>query len=240
MSDATPPNAAANLWVVIVAAGVGTRLGAAERKAGVPLGGVPLVVRSLRAFSTSTVILGGALVVHADDLDRAQDVWLPAVDAPFPWTVTPGGATRNDSTAAGLALAPPEANRFAVHDAARPLLHADDRDRVFASLSSGPDPRGVILAGAVTDTIQRVERGSIVETYPREQLVAAQTPQCFNRAAFDVARAHGAPAGTDEAGWLVAAGVSVSVVAANHPNPKVTLPEDLRGAQRLLGEENHP
>ena len=240
MSDATPPNAAANLWVVIVAAGVGTRLGAAERKAGVPLGGVPLVVRSLRAFSTSTVILGGALVVHADDVDRARDVWLPAVDASFPWTVTPGGATRNDSTAAGLALAPPEANRFAVHDAARPLLHADDRDRVFASLSSGPDPRGVILAGAVTDTIQRVDDGMIVETLPREHLVAAQTPQCFNRAAFDAACAHGAAAGTDEAGWLVAAGIPVAAVTADHPNPKVTRPEDLRGVEALLGEENHP
>ena len=227
------PEPPADLWVVIVAAGLGSRFGAADRKAAIALAGVPLVVRSLRAFSSASRVLGGALVVHADDLERANSEWLPEIDSPFPWVVTPGGATRNDSTAAGLALAPKEAQRFAVHDAARPLLHPADRDRVFTALAAGGEPRGVILAGAVTDTIQRVDGGEIVETLPRESLVAAQTPQCFNRAALDVARAHGDAKGTDEAGWLVAAGVTVEVVLAEHPNRKITRPEDLRWAEDL-------
>ena len=224
--SARPP-----LFVVVVAAGLGARLGERTRKAGILLAGVPMVVRSMRALAEAPGAIGGAVVVHAEDVGRATGEWLPAAVGDFPWQVVVGGETRSESVARGLDAAPATATHFAVHDAARPLLHRDDCAAVIERVARAPQGEapidGAILAAPVTDTLKRVEGDRIVAPVDRAPLWGAQTPQVFTREALTRARSHGPLEGTDEASWLAAAGIEVRVVAAKHPNPKVTWPADL-------------
>ncbi len=218
------------IFLVVVAAGLGSRLAAATRKASVSISGIPLVVRALRAFDTTPGAVGGALVVHRDDLERAERDWIPEASAPFDWQPVLGGETRAESVAAGLATMEPSAQLLLVHDAARPLLHPDDRDAVIEEAAEG----GAILAAPITDTIQRVERGEIRETVDRRGLWGAQTPQVIPVSAYRHLLTKGPLWGTDEATALAAAGITVRVVEARHPNPKVTHPSDLPLVESLL------
>ena len=222
-----------SLFVVVVAAGLGTRLGKGDRKAALTLASIPLVVRSLRAFAGLPAALGGALVVHSDDIERATEEWLPAAEATFPWQVVVGGATRAESCANGLAAAPERAESFLVHDAARPLLAVADRDRVVAALREH-SCEGAILAAPVTDTLKRVAEGQIVGSEDRSGLWRAQTPQVFTRGALERARRAGGLEGTDEASWLTAAGCAVRVVESQEANPKITRPADLEVWEAVL------
>lgn len=222
---------APRLFVVIVAAGEGSRLGAGDRKAAVEIGGVPLAGHALRALADAPGAHGGALVVHEADVARARREWLPAYGGALRWQVVPGGETRPASVAAGLACAPADAELLLVHDGARPLLDREDRDAVIAAAAAHG---AAILAAPVADTLKRVEREEIVSELDRAGVWGAQTPQVFSRAAFDRAAALGPPSGTDEAGWLARAGVPVRVIAARHPNPKVTSPGDRALVEALI------
>lgn len=226
-----PSSGLPRLCAIVVAAGEGTRLGRGVRKAAVEVAGEPLVVHALRALAQAPGRVGGVLVVHADDLDRARSEWLAASGVGEGWTAVAGGATRGASTAAGLAAAPEDCTLFLVHDAARPLLSARDRDAVIACATAAG---AAILAGPVTDTVHRVDGDRIVASLDRSALRGAQTPQVFSREAADRATRNGPVAGTDEAAWLVAAGVEVRVVEARDPNPKVTHAEDLTGLEARL------
>jgi len=219
------------LFTVVVAAGDGTRLGSEVRKAAVEVAGEPLVVHALRALADAPGRIGGALVVHPDDLERARTEWTAAAGVGRGWTVVAGGATRGASTGAGLAAAPDDADLLLVHDAARPLLSARDRDAVIARAAR---TGAAILVGPLTDSVHRVEGERIVETLDRCTLRGAQTPQVFSRDAAARASRSGPVEGTDEAGWLVAASVDVHVVPARDPNPKVTRPEDLAAIEPRL------
>jgi len=219
------------LYVVIVAAGEGSRLGGGERKAAVEVGGEPLAGRALRALADSPGAIGGALVVHPGDLERARRDWVPGFGGALPWQVVPGGARRPDSVAAGLSIAPEGAELFLVHDAARPLLDRADRDAVIAAAVAHG---AAILAEPVADTLKRAEGDLIVEEIDRSGVWGAQTPQVFTRASFELARGVGPPSGTDEAGWLARGGVAVRVVVPRSPNPKVTRAADLALVEALL------
>jgi 2-C-methyl-D-erythritol 4-phosphate cytidylyltransferase len=89
----------------------------------------------------------------------------------------------------------------------------------------------------VADTIKRVRAGRVVETPPRAECWAAQTPQVFRtrwlREALAKAAAEGR-VGTDCAELVEALGVAVSVVEGDADNLKITRPDDLRLAERAL------
>ncbi len=88
-----------------------------------------------------------------------------------------GGETRADSVRAGVAEVSGDATVIVVHDAARPVLPEEVLARVLTALNEGWD--GVVPGMPIADTVKRVEGALIVETLPREELVAAQTPQAF-------------------------------------------------------------
>src|SRR6185437_14848595 len=88
-----------------------------------------------------------------------------------------GGATRTDSVRNGLAEVPADALVVLVHDAARPFVSDEVIGRVLAPLSEGWD--GVVPGLPVADTLKRVDGDRAVETLPRDDLVAVQTPQAF-------------------------------------------------------------
>lgn len=145
-----------------------------------------------------------------------------------------GGASRSDSVAAGLEVISSEL--VAVHDAARPLVTPDLIDETLSKLESTPEVDAVITAGAVHDTIKRVDSGSrVVETLDRSSLRAVQTPQVFRRGKLAAAIATGELASaTDDASLIEADGGAVAVLEAPSFNIKVTVPEDLVFAEAIF------
>jgi 2-C-methyl-D-erythritol 4-phosphate cytidylyltransferase len=205
-------------WAIVVAAGSGTRFGAAKQFAS--LGGETVLDRSV---GVARAVCDGVVVVLPPDA---------AWDAPGAVERTVGGATRSDSVRAGLALVPSDAEVVVVHDAARPLASANLYDRVVQAVANGAD--GAVPALPVSDTVKRVDGDHVVETVPREGLVGVQTPQAFRA---DVLRAVHRAGGvdTDDAALVEAGGGTVVIVEGERRNLKLTIAEDLVYAQAVLG-----
>jgi 2-C-methyl-D-erythritol 4-phosphate cytidylyltransferase len=120
---------------------------------------------------------------------------------------------------------PDDAAVVLVHDAARPLLPDDVIERVLAPLSEGWD--GVVPALPVSDTVKKVEQGRVVETLPRAELVAVQTPQAFVASVLRDALAGDVSSASDCSSLVEARGGRVKVVEGDRRLLKVTGQEDL-------------
>lgn len=205
------------VWVVVVAAGGGTRFGAPKQFA--PLGTSTVLERSV---ATAASVADGVVVVLPTDR---------VADAPGGVCVTAGGATRSASVRAGLALVPDDVEVVIVHDAARPFATDALYAAVIAAVRAGAD--AAVPALPIADTVKRIDGVEVVATVPRDDLVVVQTPQAFAAAALRAAHAGGGE-GTDDAAMIEAAGGRVVVVAGEHRNFKITVPADLAVAAALL------
>ncbi len=223
----------AQLAALVLGAGRGERLGHALPKAFVPVAGRSLIEWSIRALAASGVCHQIRPVLARADFARFDELGLLGEVDGLALPVE-GGRERQDSMAAGLASMPPEVEWLAVHDAARCLVAVDDlRAVVAAARESG----AAILGERARDTIKRVVDGRVVETPPREECWAAQTPQVIRRDWLEAGLAAAKGAGrqaTDDAQLIEWLGYPVAVVEACAPNPKITRPEDLVLAERLL------
>jgi 2-C-methyl-D-erythritol 4-phosphate cytidylyltransferase len=208
---------------LIVAAGLGERLGASRPKALVELAGQPLIQWSVDVLASVSAI------------ERIV-VALPAgAEAPMGTIGVPGGAVRSESVRHALEAA--GGDPVLVHDAARPLLTAELVRAMLAAIEDeGVD--GAIAATPVTDTIKQADANrTVTKTLDRAGLWAVQTPQVFHRASLE--RALKVPEevlaqATDDA-WLVErAGGRVVIVPAPPENLKVTTMLDLDLAELLL------
>lgn len=226
-------------WVVVPAAGRGTRVGAPLPKQYLTLAGRPLIEHTLRRLAAHPRVAGLMVVLSPDDRDWPG--WSALEDKPL--LTTEGGAERADSVLAGLQALPQDvaaAHFVLVHDAARPCLRHADLDALLNAAESG---EGALLAQPLTDTVKRADRSGHVETtLPREALWRALTPQTFRRGALIAALREAAAAGvpiTDEAMAMERAGVPVRLVAGAADNIKVTTPQDVALAEFLL-RNPHP
>jgi 2-C-methyl-D-erythritol 4-phosphate cytidylyltransferase len=221
--------------VLVLAAGRGERLGGTTPKGLVRLRGRTLLERSVRAMLAVEAVGLVQPVVPDAVLAAGTDLGLPE-DARVACAI-PGGAERQDSVAEGLRALPASVQWVAVHDAARCLVSPRDVARVIDAARAGG---AALLAVPASDTIKRVRDGRVVETPPRAECWAAQTPQVFRaellREAIAKARADGI-VGTDDAQLVERLGVPVRVVEGSRSNLKITRPEDLLLAERLLAED---
>ena len=214
----------ARVWSIVVAGGSGRRFG--EQKQFSSLGGRPVLswaVDACRDLSDGVVLVvpAGAQADHSGA-----------------HTVVAGGATRADSVRCGLEAVPPDADVIVVHDAARPLAPP----ALFAAVLEALEEDGVVGAVpglAPSDTIKVVDRDmNVTNTLDRTSLVSVQTPQAFRAAALRQAhaRAQNSPdtVATDDAMLVEASGGRVRVVPGHPGNLKITTPDDLATAERLL------
>lgn len=228
---------------VLVAAGSSARMG--FDKLAARLNGRSVLATSVSRFLGHPAV--DAVVVVAPD-GRAAGLFAELKDLATPaaqlarLVSVPGGTRRQDSVTAGLAACPAGTDLVAVHDAARPLVAADD---IAAALAAARRRGGAVLAAPVTDSLLRAAPATddsespplAVEAVPRQQLWAAQTPQCFRLDALRRALAHCADQGlevTDEVAAARAIDLPVAVVAASAPNFKLTTPADLELARALM------
>ncbi len=224
--------------VVLLAAGSGSRLAAGRPKALVPVAGRPLVVHSLRTIARSGLFSEVVLVVPPGAAGREVALLartlLDGLPSPVPvLRVTEGGARRRDSVRRGLAECP-RVLHVLVHDAARPLAGAE----LFRRVLEGAARHGAAVPLVpVADALVREQDGIAAEDVPRESLRAVQTPQGFRRDLL--VRAHDAvdPSwdAPDDGALVRRFGGRVAAVPGERTNLKVTWPEDLLLAGRLLG-----
>ncbi|MCU1488689.1 MAG: ispD [Acidimicrobiaceae bacterium] len=205
-------------WAVVVAGGQGRRFG--RLKQFEPLGDRTVVewsVTAARSVADEVVLVVPAEVLSDPTCRAGCEI------------VVAGGVTRAASVRAGLALVPAHVEFVLVHDAARPLASPQLFAAVLQAVRDGAD--GAVPGVPLADTVKRVKGVLVLETVPRDELVAVQTPQAFR--AEPLRRAHlGEPEATDDAGLLEAAGARVVVVPGEPRNVKLTELQDLR---RLAG-----
>jgi 2-C-methyl-D-erythritol 4-phosphate cytidylyltransferase len=237
------------VFVILPAAGIGTRMsaggaaaGAATPKQFLSLGGVPMLVHCLRAFVTVPRVAAIYIAVRGPEMERVRaQVAEFGLDGKV--CVVEGGDIRQQSVANALTHliaenACAEDDVILVHDAARPLIDAETIDRTIDAVA---EFGAAIVALPAVDTIKQVERtahGAIVTaTIPRERIVQAQTPQGARCGLLQRAFAEAAAdefAGTDEASLLERAGIEVAVVPGSPRNLKITQPGDLELAEFYL------
>jgi 2-C-methyl-D-erythritol 4-phosphate cytidylyltransferase len=212
--SADDPSSEPRTWVIVVAAGAGSRFGGAKQYA--PLAGRRVLDWSVDA--ARSVADGVVLVVPADGSGDSE----PAVDV-----VVAGGATRSASVRAGLDAVPDDAEVVLVHDAARPLASHSVFRSVVDAVLAGAD--AVVPVVGVVDTVTDLH-GVPVD---RDELRAVQTPQGFAAQALRAVHA-GRPEATDDATLVVAGGGRLRQVHGERWNLKITERDDLVVAEALL------
>lgn len=223
---------AADVGVVIVAAGSGTRTGSEELKQFRWVAGKPMLLHSVQLFQSRADV---AMVVVVLPRRYAGD--------PPPWlfqsdlnrlTVSVGGATRGASVRNGLEDLPGDLNVVVVHDAARPLATALTAELAISAARGGT---GAVAALRVVDTLKRVDvNGRIVESVHRSGMWRAQTPQAFPRKMLEDAYVRAARTdtqATDDASLCQAFGFPVVVVPGSERGFKITTEEDFARADAL-------
>lgn len=224
---------ASDAVVILLGAGAGRRLGAAEPKAFLPIGGRPILAVAAAGAGACPVVTSLVVAVPTGWEDRARDA-LDDVDVSA--TVVAGGDSREVSVRTALGHVRHDAPVVVVHDAARPFASPDLFTRVVAAIEDGGD--AVIPVVPVTDTVVRVRSGIVAGTEPRDELSLSQTPQAFRAEALRVAHARAEASGfnfTDDATMLHWAGFEVRTVPGDASNAKITTLADLAEADRRMG-----
>ena len=222
-----------SVWAVLAAAGRGERLGSDRPKAFARLGGRPLLAESLERLENSDWI-ERIVIAAPPDWEEPSILVAEEIAATKVNSAVSGGASRSESVRLALADVPEEAAVIVVHDAARPLLPESVIERVLAPLSEGWD--GVVPALRLPDTVKRVDGERVVETVPREDLVAVQTPQAFLADALRRALTGEVASATDCASLVEAQGGRVKWVEGDPRLLKVTDADDLALVESRLEE----
>lgn len=216
-------------WLVIPAAGSGSRMGDDRPKQYLPLDHRTMLEVTLSRFIGLPGLQGVVLALAADDQEPKD--WLSGL--PVPVVVVAGGAQRADTVLNALACLRQHPGVSSdvwvmVHDAARPAVRVDD---VLQLLDRAPSVGGGLLAAPVRDTLKRADvAGQVAATIDRTGAYHALTPQLFPLAALDEAMRQALVDGvdvTDESSAMEAAGTRPLLVEGAADNIKVTHPADL-------------
>ena len=217
---------------VILAAGFASRMGGID-KVMAPLGGEPMIARTVRTFQACDAVSEIVIVTREDlilpitNLTRSCD----KVKA-----VVAGGKSRQESVGKGLNALGKDVKLAAVHDGARPLITWQLIDCCVRAANTYGAAAPAI---PVKDTIKTVEGGIVVNTPERAKLRAVQTPQVFDidllKGALLKAYQDGAEV-TDDCSAVERLGMKIKIVEGDEKNLKVTTPMDLKIAEMLLEE----
>lgn len=192
------------------------------------LKGEPLILHTLRPFLKNPSIQQIIVPVQREDLQRARTLLKE-----LPVEVMEGGKVRQETVRLALEKLDPSLEIVAIHDGARPLLSPN---LLQNCLEAGMEFGAAIPAIPVYDTLKRGKEYA-VETIPREELFTIQTPQVFwvelIKEAHRKAEAEGFLA-TDDASLVERLGVKVRMIKGEKENIKITDPEDLAMAEKLI------
>ncbi len=217
---------------IIAASGNSTRMGLGVSKQLIDLCGKPVIAYTLAAFENCDVIDEIVLVCRECDMENIK-----AIASGFSKVraVVTGGDTRDKSVCNGVNACSKNAQFFAVHDGARPLVTTDDIKKV---VSEAFVKKACTLGTLVTDTIKVTDSNNVILATPdRAALRAVQTPQVFERELYLRAIEYTVENNlsvTDDCSMVEALGERVEVVLGSAENIKLTTLSDLTFAQAIL------
>ncbi len=220
---------------IVPAAGSGNRMGRELSKQYLSLGGMPLLVHTLKVFEECPLVDGLLVVVPAQDVEFVRDTFL------LPWRlkkvdgVIAGGKERQDSVRAGIEALDGETDLVIIHDAVRPFITIE----LISQCVLAAREEGAVTAGVpVKDTVKEVAPdGRVLKTFDRSLMWLTQTPQAFRRDIIE--NAHRAAVrdgfrGTDDTSLVERLGIAVRMIRGEYSNIKITTPDDLIFAETLL------
>lgn len=219
-------------YAIIVAGGKGLRMGGEVPKQFLPVGGIPVLMRTLTRFREYSDNLQIVLV-----LPRVQQDYWKALCSQHQFNVAyqlaDGSKTRFHSVQNGLALIPDDAEGVvAVHDGVRPFVSIDVIARCYETARR---TGAVIPVTPVIETLRHSDSANRSHTVPRDEYHLVQTPQTFDIQLLKAAnRQPYSPLFTDDASVVEASGHEVTLVEGNRENIKLTTPFDLRVAEMLV------
>lgn len=219
---------------IIAAAGRGTRAGGGQAKQFRELGGIPIIIHTLKRFERCRTIGEVVVVVPSSDVQGFL-VLAEKYAVGKLARVVAGGETRTETIWRGLqAVAAAPDQIIAIHDGVRPFVTPEEIDR---TVSAAAESGAAILAARAVDTIKEAAEGRVTRTLERATLWHAQTPQCFRydllRRAYEQAVAANIEA-TDDSALVERLGVIVSIVEGSASNIKITSPHDIAFAEVLM------
>ena len=224
-------------YVIIVAGGKGLRMGSDIPKQFLPIGGRPVLMRTIERFREYSPTLQIILVLPK----AQQDYWrqlCQQYDFPLPqsgehgrglYLLADGGETRFHSVQHGLALIPDDAEGVVgVHDGVRPFPAVDVIRRCY---ETAREKKAVIPVVPVVETLRHVTEGTV----PRGDYRLVQTPQTFDIQLLKAANRQPYNDGfTDDASVVESYGHPITLVEGNRENIKITTPYDLKIAELLV------
>lgn len=227
---------------IVLAAGDSRRMGGDTAKTYLPIGGRPLVLRTLdRMFSAASVdevvlVVAGDRITQCESMLRADPVLRDRR-----WILQAGGVTRQQSAKCGLERVESAAEIVIIHDGARPFVSAGLIDRC---VEVAAERDAVVVGLPVRDTIKVVSEDHWIQTTPeRSSLWEIQTPQVFKRelivAAHQRAERESAQV-TDDAMVVERLGIPVYVLEGEQTNFKITVPDDVWLAEALIRDGRVP
>jgi len=241
-----------HVTAIIAAGGRGQRLGSAQPKQLLSIGGRPILERSVTAFlahpSVDAVIVALPQALVDDPPSYLRDAAaLALAGSGKPLRIVAGGERRQDSVANAFRAAEATSELIVIHDAARPFASAD---LIARTIAAAAESGAAVAAVQSRDTVKRAAVGSggaakpdgadeaertavaapciVAETLDRSTIYLAQTPQAFRRDVLRAALAAGERgAATDEASLAERAGHPVRLVDGEATNIKITTADDL-------------
>ena len=227
-------------YIIIVAGGKGLRMGGDIPKQFLPIGGRPVLMRTLERFREYSPTLQIILVLPKDQ----QNYWLQLCkeyDFKIDYQMTNGGETRFHSVQHGLALIPDDAQGVVgVHDGVRPF---PSTEVIHNCYETAREKKAVIPVIAVVETVRKlVSIGTISsldtilsKTVPRNDYRLVQTPQCFDIQLLKAANRQPYNDNfTDDASVVESYGQDITLVEGNRENIKITTPYDIVIAEALV------
>ncbi|MEN9753153.1 MAG: hypothetical protein RL670_844 [Actinomycetota bacterium] len=221
-----------DIAVVLVAAGSGERLGAGLPKAFAKIGDRSLLEHSLQAVSKIHGLKSVVAVLPAGTewMIQARELCTKfGLEGAY---LVYGGATRQQSIAAGLQVLAPTDETVLIHDVARALTPTELFESVAAATMT--HNCGVLPVLPVADTIKRLHQDAVLDTVDRSDLAIAQTPQGFPATLIQSAYASATSDFTDDAALVQANGGQIRSVAGHPLAFKITTAADLARAEDLM------
>jgi 2-C-methyl-D-erythritol 4-phosphate cytidylyltransferase len=218
-------------YVIIVAGGKGLRMGSDIPKQFLPIGGKPVLMRTLERFRTYSDDLQIILVLP----EAQQDYWRQLCEEyhfDVEYQLANGGQTRFHSVQNGLALVPDNAEGVVgVHDGVRPFPSIEVIRNCY---ETAREKKAVIPVIPVVETVRHIENEGSV-TVPRSDYRLVQTPQTFDIQLLKAANHQPYNDGfTDDASVVESYGHAITLVEGNRENIKITTPYDMKIAEVLI------
>jgi 2-C-methyl-D-erythritol 4-phosphate cytidylyltransferase len=218
-------------YVIIVAGGKGLRMGSDIPKQFLPIGGRPVLMRTLERFRAYSADLQIILVLP----EAQQDYWRQLCEEyhfDVEYQLANGGQTRFHSVQNGLALVPDDAEGVVgVHDGVRPFPSIEVIKNCYETARTA---KAVIPVIPVVETVRHLEKEGSV-TVPRDEYKLVQTPQTFDIQLLKAANRQPYNDGfTDDASVVESYGHEITLVEGNRENIKITTPYDLKIAEVLI------